>query len=176
MTTGIFVHNHHIIPEFSCKVFCRFILLLPANEVWGKVIFSQVCVKNSVHSGAVSQHALQVVSQHALQQVHPPGGCIPQHCSMVHPWDHTPLPGHPPGGFLVNGGWDQVCSRGPVFTPRGTAIIGTRSAPGGYTPGGDPPGAYCCNKRAVRILLECILISFCFCLLCFLRYCWGADA
>ena len=29
-------------------------LLLPANEVWGKVIFSQVCVKNSVHRGGVS--------------------------------------------------------------------------------------------------------------------------
>ena len=26
-------------------------LLPPANEVWGKVIFSQACVKNSVHSG-----------------------------------------------------------------------------------------------------------------------------
>ena len=27
-------------------------LLPPANEVWGKVIFSEACVKNSVHSGA----------------------------------------------------------------------------------------------------------------------------
>ena len=27
------------------------VLLLPANEVWGKVIFSQACVKNSVHRG-----------------------------------------------------------------------------------------------------------------------------
>ena len=26
-------------------------LLPPANEVWGKVIFSQACVKNSVHGG-----------------------------------------------------------------------------------------------------------------------------
>ena len=25
------------------------LLLPPANEVWGKVIFSQACVKNSVH-------------------------------------------------------------------------------------------------------------------------------
>ena len=25
--------------------------LPPANEVWGKVIFSEACVKNSVHSG-----------------------------------------------------------------------------------------------------------------------------
>ena len=28
-----------------------FKLLPPANEVWGKVIFSQACVKNSVHRG-----------------------------------------------------------------------------------------------------------------------------
>ena len=43
--------------------------LPPANEVWGKVIFSEACVKNSVHGGegVVSQHALQVVSQYALQ-------------------------------------------------------------------------------------------------------------
>ena len=31
--------------------------LPPANEVWGKVIFSEACVKNSVHMGRwVSQH------------------------------------------------------------------------------------------------------------------------
>ena len=29
----------------------QFPLLLPANEVWGKVIFSQVCVNHSVHRG-----------------------------------------------------------------------------------------------------------------------------
>ena len=27
--------------------------LPPANELWGKVIFSQACVKNSVHRGGV---------------------------------------------------------------------------------------------------------------------------
>ena len=33
-------------------------LLPPANEVWGKVIFSQACVKNSVHGGrSASLHA-----------------------------------------------------------------------------------------------------------------------
>ena len=46
-----------------------FPLLPPANEVWGKIIFSEACVKNSVHRRGfvVSQHALQVVSEHALQ-------------------------------------------------------------------------------------------------------------
>ena len=34
----------------------------------GKEIFSEACVKNSVHRGGLlSQHALRVVSQHALQ-------------------------------------------------------------------------------------------------------------
>ena len=28
-----------------------FAFLPPANEVWGKVIFSETCVKNSVHGG-----------------------------------------------------------------------------------------------------------------------------
>ena len=37
----------------------RVILLPPANEVWGKVIFSEACVKNSVHRGrgSASVHA-----------------------------------------------------------------------------------------------------------------------
>ena len=54
-----------------------FIFLPSANEVWGKVIFSEACVKNSVHGGGgggcgvVSQHALQVVSQHTLQVSRP---------------------------------------------------------------------------------------------------------
>ena len=55
----------------------------PANEVWGQVIFSEACVKNSVHRvGVVSQHALQVVSQHALQVSG--GGGIPA-CTEVNP-------------------------------------------------------------------------------------------
>ena len=37
----------------------KVILLPPANEVWGKVIFSEACVKNSVHRGrgSASVHA-----------------------------------------------------------------------------------------------------------------------
>ena len=31
--------------------------LPPANEVWGKVIFSVACIKNSVHWGSASVHA-----------------------------------------------------------------------------------------------------------------------
>ena len=35
--------------HFRTYNFISFILLPPANEVWGKVIFSEACVKNSVH-------------------------------------------------------------------------------------------------------------------------------
>ena len=62
-------------------------LLPPANKVWGKVIFSEACVKNSVHRGrgVVSQHALKVVSQHALH-------VVSQHAL------HGGSPGPHPGG------------------------------------------------------------------------------
>ena len=59
----------------------NFPLLPPANKVWGKVIFSEACVKNSVHRGVLSQHALQVVSQHAFQQVS--SGVVSQHALQV---------------------------------------------------------------------------------------------
>ena len=40
-----------IFPGFFSKFPGIFSLLLPANEVWDKVIFSEACVKNSVHRG-----------------------------------------------------------------------------------------------------------------------------
>ena len=61
--------------------------LLPANEIWGKVIFSVVCVKNSVHRGGVPG------------QIHPPGRYTPE---QVHPRPlgrYTPWQVHPPGRY-----------------------------------------------------------------------------
>ena len=58
-------------------------MLLPAtNEVRGKVIFSEACVKNSVHSGgSASVHA----------------GIPPSRTWQAHPWDQAPPgPGIPP--------------------------------------------------------------------------------
>ena len=56
-----------------------FSLLPPANEVWGKVIFSEACVKNSIHRGgggipaclAAGLQGRWVVFQHALQVSRP---------------------------------------------------------------------------------------------------------
>ena len=108
--------------------------LLPlVNEVWGKVIFSEVCVSRILSIGrvVVSQHALQVVSQHVLQQVSWFGGVVSQHALQV--------------------------SRGEVSrpTPRGEV---EGSGWGGGSPG--PRGRLL--PRAVRILLECIPVELIF--------------
>ena len=124
------------------QLICSFITV--RNEVWGKVIFSEVCVKNSVDGGGgvVSQHALQVVSQHAFQ------------VSRGWWYPSTPCrsPGPHPGGKL-----------------RGLAWGGLQAHIGGVSPGPHPEGGIpACTEadppnrrpllRAVRILLECILV------------------
>ena len=99
----------------------KLIYLPPANEVWGKVIFSEVCVKNSVHGGVlVSQHALQVVSQHALQVSRPT-----QFRGM---WPGGGLQTHTQGRSWGGSGWE-------VFRPTPGG-----SVPGGTAPKGEMPG------------------------------------
>ena len=96
--------------------------LPPANEVWGKVIFSEACVKNSVHRGVVSQHALQVVSQHALQVSRPtPKGEVEGDLVQAH---------------SQGGSWG---GSGPGPHPRGKLR--------GNWPGPSPDG-YCCGRYA----------------------------
>ena len=99
--------------------------LLPANEVWGKVIFSVACVKNSVHRG---------------------GGCLVPG-GVPGPgrgaWSRG-MPGS--GGLVPGGGW----SRGVGCLVQGGGVPG----PGGWLPGwgGLVPGSmwrpsdgYCCG-------------------------------
>ena len=98
----------------------HFVLLPPANEVWGKVIFSVACVKNSVHRrGEYLGRYTPCGQVQPRGQVHPP--------RQVHPpWAGiSPRQVHPPG---------QV-------HPREQCMLGDTG-----------------NKRAVRILLECILV------------------
>ena len=47
-----------------------FVLLLPTNEVWGKVIFSEACVSHSVHRGCAWWEIVWV------------GGCVVGACMM----------------------------------------------------------------------------------------------
>ena len=102
----------------------RNIFLPPANEVWGKVIFSVACVKNSVHGGGTRAGT-------PPGQVHPPGRYTPPR--QVHPLGrYTPLGRYPP--------WAGT-PPGQLHPPREQCMLGDTG-----------------NKRAVRILLECILV------------------
>ena len=83
------------------------VYLPPANEVWGKVIFSQACVKNSVHRGRSCPGGVP-----APRRVPGPGGCV------------AGLGG---GGLLPVGCLVEI--------PPGWPLL-----------------------RAIRILLECILV------------------
>ena len=101
-------------------------MLLTANEVWGKVIFSVACVKDSVHRG-IGEY---------LGRYAPLGRYTPQACTTH--WAGTPpgqvhLPGQVPPG--------QVYSPQDRYPPE-QCMLGNTG-----------------NKWAVRILLECILVS-----------------
>ena len=104
-------------------------LLPPANEVWSKVIFSVVCVKNSVHRGVCLsacwdttppwQGRTPLARRPPLARQIPPGKADP-------PWQgDSPGKGRPP--------WQ---GRPPAQCMLGDTV----------------------NKRAVCILLECNLV------------------
>ena len=133
----------------------KFQYLPPANEVWGKVIFSEACVKNSVHR--VGECLTRPPRDQAgtlprTRQVHPPG------TRQVHPRDQagTPPPGtrqvHPPGPGRYTPRPGRYPPRPGRYTPPDQA--GTPPGPGRYTPPRDTV-----NARAVRILLECNLFN-----------------
>ena len=128
----------HIYPHVN-TVYPHITYLPPANEVCGKVIFSVACVKNSVHGkGGVPRHV-------------PPGQVHPQVCT---PGRYTPQVGTP---------W-QVHPLGR-YTPWQVHLPWAGTPPRQVHPPGQvhPPEQYMLgdtgNKRAVRILLECILVS-----------------
>ena len=122
--------------NLQCKFYNA--LLPPANEVWGKVIFSEACAKNSVHGGAT-----WAGTHPGTRYTFPPGPGTP------------PLvgPGTPPGTRYIP--QDQVHSLDQVHPP-------TRYIPQEQV---HPPEQYMLgdtgNKQAVRILLECILVTDC---------------
>ena len=110
-----------------------------------KVIFSEACVKNSVHrGGVVSQHALQqvsgglVVSQHALQQVS--RGWYP---SMP-----CRFPGPHPGGKF-RGIWPGLGGGSPGPHPRGKLRgIWLGESPAPHPEGSAPGGGGVCSQGA----------------------------
>ena len=116
--------------------------LPPANEVWGKVIFSVACVKNSVHSGG--------------------GGLLQCMLGYHPPWQaDTPPPPWQAGTPLAR----RIPPPARQTSQQGDSPSGKADAPGKADPPwqGDPPSAQCMlgdtvNKRAVCILLECNLV------------------
>ena len=128
-------------------------LLPPANEVWGKVIFSEACVKNSVHGGG------EYLGRYTpwTGQVHPPGP------GRYTPWDQAgtpPGPGrypprtrqvHPPPGTrqvypprtreLHSPPWDQAGTPQTRYSPGpGRYTSQTRQVP--------PPSSACWEIQA----------------------------
>ena len=117
--------------------------------------------------GVLSQHALQVLSQHALQQVSRGGVSMPTPNGEV--WGGSG-PGPQPRGKLREIWPGGVCSGGGCLLPgvclRGSALgevpaLGGVCSRGACSTGGvsDPPLPWRLLLRAVRILLECILVE-----------------
>ena len=100
---------------------------------WAKVIFSQACVKNSVHRGGegVCLSACWDTNPNPPRADTPPGPGTPLQGADTPPWSRHPLGADTPPR-----------SRHPLEP-------------------GTPPGSrlqHTVNERPVRILLECILI------------------
>ena len=80
------------LPKFRVRSTTTICLLPPANEVWGKVIFSVACVKNSVHRGGGSAS----VQTHTPWKQRPPGSIPPPEADTPRS-RHLPLEAdHPP--------------------------------------------------------------------------------
>ena len=129
-------YSHFIIRWLPCNG-----LLPPANEVWGKVIFSEACVKNSVHGGvSASVHAGMPSPRADPPRSRPPGGRCPPEQTPPPRSRHRPGSRHPPRKQTTP--WKQTSPR-EADTPRKQTTPGSRHPP--------PPGG-------VRILLECNLV------------------
>ena len=91
-----------LLPSKKSNLVTKLPLLPPANEVWGKVIFSVACVKNSVHGGGKYLGRYTPRAGTPPRQVHPPGRYNPTP-HQVHPQplgryitSPTPWAGTPP--------------------------------------------------------------------------------
>ena len=73
-------------------------LLPPAKKVWGKVIFSVACVKNSVHGrGSASVHAGIPPGAGIPQSKHPPPGADPPNAEHAGRYGQQAGGTHPTG-------------------------------------------------------------------------------
>ena len=80
-----------LLPSKKSNLVTKLPLLPPANEVWGKVIFSVACVKNSVHGGGKYLGRYTPRAGTPPRQVHPPAGTTPPPIRYIPtPWAGTP--------------------------------------------------------------------------------------
>ena len=139
-----------------------FPFLPPTNEVCEGYVFTRVCLSMG-----------EVPGQVPPDQVHPLGPSTPP--DQVHPqagtrYTHPLGPGTPPGPGTSP--WDQVYPQAGTPRPGTPPWAGTPPPRPGTPPTPTPwdqvyPQEQCMpgdtdNKRAVRILLECILVHFLF--------------
>ena len=124
---------------------------------WAKVIFSQACVKNSVHRGGEDvclSACWDTPREHTPETMHPPGADTTPPQTMHPPGPDPPAPDTP----------DQAPPQADT-TPleqTHTPLPPDQAPPPEQTP--PPPGSrlqHTVNERSVRILLECILVNFC---------------
>ena len=145
---------------FADQIFSISWIFTGRNEVLAKVIFSQACVKNSVHRGGVPDQAPPPDQAGTPLPPDQAGTPLPPDQAGTPP-DQTPPPDHagtPPdqAGTPTRPGRYPPGTRHP---PRpGRYPPGTRHPPG---PDPLPPNSRLrdtVNVRPVRILLECILV------------------
>ena len=144
---------------------------------WAKVIFSQACVKNSVHGGGLPQCMLGYTppDQTPRDQAPcplgadtppdqaPPRSRHPPPRPGTHPQTRPPGSRHPPDQAHTPLGADTPPDQATppeADTPLQTRHPSQEQTPPG--PGTPPPGSrrqHTVNERPVRILLECILVT-----------------
>ena len=142
-----------------------------------KVMFSRVCVTHSVQRGGGGGGEVGNTKGHNTTL--PPPGTRSQH--LPPPWDQVTTPPPPGPGHNTPPSWDQATTPPPPPKTRSqhlppslppppgsghnTSLPSPPPGPGhnNSLPPPPPPGTM--RRRAVRILLECILV----CLLCSLN-------
>ena len=109
--------------------------LPPANKVWGKVIFSEACVKNSVHREGGLPQCMLGYHHHRPPR---PGAGTPWDQALLDqaPQDQAPRPGTPQ---------DQASPQDQATLPPEQSMLGDMV-----------------NEWTVHILLECILEKYIF--------------
>ena len=127
--------------------------LNPINTYnFAKVMFLHLFVSHSVHRGVpASVHA----GIHTPPRQTPPQGRHPQGADSPPPWSRQPHGNRHPSSKEQTPPWEQTQPPG-ADTPSGSSHLPEQMLPPAQCMLG-----HTCNKRVLRILLECILVKIC---------------